>query len=83
MGVEAVTSLATAGPVASPRRPLRRMLPLRLLVGAALTRDERRFAANLARSLRAEGFVMVHAGNGVDGLWDGQHVRRDRPGRQE
>jgi two-component system OmpR family response regulator len=28
------------------------------------------FAATLTMGLRAEGFVVVHADNGVDGLWE-------------
>ena len=35
-----------------------------------IVEDEPRFAATLAMGLRAEGFVVVHADNGVDGLWE-------------
>ncbi|GAB7072063.1 response regulator transcription factor [Mycobacterium hodleri] len=34
-----------------------------------IVEDEPRFAAILSKGLRAEGFVVVHADNGVDGLW--------------
>ncbi|MDP9164618.1 MAG: response regulator transcription factor [Actinomycetota bacterium] len=35
-----------------------------------LVEDEPRFAATLTMGLRAEGFVVVHAENGPDGLWE-------------
>lgn len=35
-----------------------------------IVEDEPRFAATLTMGLRAEGFVVVHASNGVDGLWE-------------
>ncbi len=35
-----------------------------------IVEDEPRFAATLGMGLRAEGFVVVHADNGVDGLWE-------------
>lgn len=35
-----------------------------------IVEDEPRFAATLSMGLRAEGFVVVHASNGVDGLWE-------------
>ncbi len=35
-----------------------------------IVEDEPRFAAMLGMGLRAEGFVVVHAANGVDGLWE-------------
>ena len=35
-----------------------------------IVEDEPRFAATLSMGLRAEGFVVVHADNGVDGLWE-------------
>ena len=46
-----------------------------------IVEDEPRFAATLAMGLRAEGFVVVHAANGVDGLWEATEtpVRRHRP----
>lgn len=35
-----------------------------------IVEDEARFAATLTLGLQAEGFVVVHADNGVDGLWE-------------
>lgn len=35
-----------------------------------IVEDEPRFAATLSMGLRAEGFVVVHADNGLDGLWE-------------
>jgi two-component system OmpR family response regulator len=35
-----------------------------------IVEDEPRFAATLGMGLRAEGFVVVHVDNGVDGLWE-------------
>ena len=35
-----------------------------------IVEDEARFAATLTIGLRAEGFVVVHADNGIDGLWE-------------
>ena len=35
-----------------------------------IVEDEPRFAATLKMGLRAEGFVVVHASNGIDGLWE-------------
>ncbi|MBJ7340387.1 response regulator transcription factor [Mycolicibacterium sp.] len=35
-----------------------------------IVEDEPRFAATLCMGLRAEGFVVVHVDNGVDGLWE-------------
>jgi two-component system OmpR family response regulator len=35
-----------------------------------IVEDEPRFAATLTMGLRAEGFVVVHESNGVDGLWE-------------
>lgn len=35
-----------------------------------IVEDESRFAATLTLGLQAEGFVVVHADNGVDGLWE-------------
>ena len=35
-----------------------------------IVEDEPRFAAMLCMGLRAEGFVVVHAANGIDGLWE-------------
>src|SRR5882757_9933147 len=40
------------------------------LVKVLIVEDEPRFAATLTMGLRAEGFVVVHADNGVDGLWE-------------
>ena len=34
-----------------------------------IVEDEERLASTLAIGLRAEGFVVVHASDGVDGLW--------------
>ena len=39
-------------------------------VKVLIVEDEARFAATLTLGLRAEGFVVVHADNGVDGLWE-------------
>src|ERR1700748_880959 len=39
-------------------------------VKVLIVEDEPRFAATLAMGLRGEGFVVVHADNGVDGLWE-------------
>ena len=39
-------------------------------VKVLIVEDEARFAATLTMGLRAEGFVVVHADNGVDGLWE-------------
>ena len=39
-------------------------------VKVLIVEDEPRFAATLSMGLRAEGFVVVHADNGVDGLWE-------------
>ena len=35
-----------------------------------IVEDEPRFAAMLGMGLRAEGFVVVHVANGVEGLWE-------------
>lgn len=35
-----------------------------------IVEDEPRFAATLTLGLQAEGFVVVHADNGIDGLWE-------------
>src|ERR1700712_5002300 len=40
------------------------------LVKVLIVEDEPRFANTLSIGLRAEGFVVVHADNGVDGLWE-------------
>src|ERR1044072_8944821 len=34
-----------------------------------IVEDEERLASTLSVGLRAEGFLVVHASNGVDGLW--------------
>jgi two-component system, OmpR family, response regulator len=39
-------------------------------VKVLIVEDEPRFAATINMGLRAEGFVVVHADNGVDGLWE-------------
>src|SRR3978361_517236 len=39
-------------------------------VKVLIAEDEPRFAATLSMGLRAEGFVVVHASNGIDGLWE-------------
>jgi two-component system, OmpR family, response regulator len=39
-------------------------------VKVLIVEDEPRFAATLSMGLRAEGFVVVHADNGIDGLWE-------------
>jgi two-component system OmpR family response regulator len=39
-------------------------------VKVLIVEDEPRFAATLSMGLQAEGFVVVHAANGVDGLWE-------------
>ncbi|WP_041782876.1 response regulator transcription factor [Mycolicibacterium chubuense] len=35
-----------------------------------MVEDEPRFASSIVMGLRAEGFVVVHVDNGVDGLWE-------------
>jgi two-component system OmpR family response regulator len=40
------------------------------VVKVLIVEDEPRFAATLGMGLRAEGFVVVHADNGIDGLWE-------------
>src|SRR6195952_6159984 len=39
-------------------------------VKVLIVEDEPRFAATLSMGRQAEGFVVVHAANGVDGLWE-------------
>ena len=39
-------------------------------VKVLIVEDEAGFAATLTMGLRAEGFVVVHVDNGVDGLWE-------------
>ena len=40
------------------------------IVKVLIVEDEARFAATLTLGLQAEGFVVVHADNGIDGLWE-------------